>query len=94
MFGEQQMCALADYIRAALMLKYNERMVVHGGSMVGWVAVRHASDPVASSQHARSPVVSYASRRRVCRVGRCAPPVTPLNVLHGGSQVSRSYFGS
>ena len=28
MFGEQQMNALADYIRAALMLKYNEP---HGG---------------------------------------------------------------
>eukprot|EP00966_Prymnesium_polylepis_P018177 419356-Prymnesium_polylepis.1 len=27
MSAEQQMCALADYIRAALMLKYNERMV-------------------------------------------------------------------
>ena len=27
MFGEQQMSALSDYIRAALMLKYNERTV-------------------------------------------------------------------
>ena len=27
MFGEQQMHALADYIRAALMLKFNERVV-------------------------------------------------------------------
>ena len=27
MFGDAQMSALADYIRAALMLKYNERMV-------------------------------------------------------------------
>ena len=27
MFGEQQMTALADYILAALMLKYNERTV-------------------------------------------------------------------
>ena len=27
MFGEQQMMALADYIRAALMLKFNKRMV-------------------------------------------------------------------
>ena len=26
-FGEQQMSALADYIRAALMLAYNERVV-------------------------------------------------------------------
>ena len=25
MFGEQQMSALADYIRAALMLKFNQR---------------------------------------------------------------------
>eukprot|EP00966_Prymnesium_polylepis_P317011 7324660-Prymnesium_polylepis.1 len=29
----------------------------------------------------------YASRRRVCRVAN--PPGTPLNVLHGGSQVTR-----
>ena len=27
MFGEQQMSALADYIKAALMLRYNERRV-------------------------------------------------------------------
>ena len=27
MFGEQQMHALADYIQAALMLKYNKRVV-------------------------------------------------------------------
>ena len=27
MFGEQQMSALADYIRAALMLKFNQRTV-------------------------------------------------------------------
>ena len=27
MFGEQQMAALADYISAALMLKYNKRTV-------------------------------------------------------------------
>jgi hypothetical protein len=27
MFGEQQMSALSDYIRATLMLKYNERTV-------------------------------------------------------------------
>ena len=27
MFGDQQMSALADYVRAALMLRYNERRV-------------------------------------------------------------------
>ena len=27
MFGEQQMSALADYIKAALMLRYNQRRV-------------------------------------------------------------------
>ena len=27
MFGEQQMSALADYIRAALMLKFNKRVI-------------------------------------------------------------------
>ena len=31
---------------------------------------------------------------KAARLPRCDPPATPLNVLHSGSQVTRSYLGS
>eukprot|EP00966_Prymnesium_polylepis_P318586 7358635-Prymnesium_polylepis.1 len=31
---------------------------------------------------------------KAARLPRCEPPVTSLNVLHSGSQVTRSYLGS
>ena len=79
MFGEQQMLALADYIRAALMLNFNERTV-------GSAPPQSNVHPWA---HMQGRLRSWARPwvRVHCRAGRVVYPgcVKPLSC--GGEEV-------